>query len=367
MVPLSVVKKTVMKTDLKELAFFQVKVRTQDLVFFCRQFSVMLGAGIDIGGALGILADQVPNPTLQKKTQEIYQEIQKGSSLSEAMASHKEFPPLLINMIRSGEVSGIMDQVMEKMAQHYEKQVNFKVKLKKALTYPAIVLLTIGFIIPILMIYVVPSFVEIFDDAEIALPLATQIIIGLSEWMQGNLAMILLGLIFLISGLIGFVKSEKGKGFFDQTLLSLPLLGDLNKKTTAALFSETLALLLTAGVPIFQSLEIVKEVLPNTLAKKEMSKTLAGVREGRTISSSLESSKIYPPMMVSMLRIGEETGTLGHMLDKIAHYYNLEVETQVEQITVLIEPILMFIIAFIVGGIMIAVILPTFTLATELM
>ena len=367
MVPLSVTKKTAMTTDLKDLPFFQPKIKTQDIVFFCKQFGVMIEAGISIGGALQILGEQAPNPTLQKKVRQIDKDVQKGSNLSDAMAQHKEFPDLLINMIRSGEASGIMDQVMDKMAAHYEKQMNLKRTLKKALTYPILVLVTISIVIPVLMIFVVPGFVSIFEDTEIALPMATQVVIAISEWMQRNWAMMGIGLGLVTIGLMLFKKSKQGKAVFDQAALSMPLIGDLNKKTITALFSETLALLVTAGVPVFQSLEIVREVLSNTVARAEMETTLKGVREGRTVSKSLEISKIYPAMMVSMLRIGEETGALDEMLIKTAHYYNAEVETSVEQLTVLIEPILMVIIAFLVGGIMIAVILPTFTLATELM
>ncbi|HHX62089.1 MAG TPA: type II secretion system F family protein [Epulopiscium sp.] len=367
MVPLSVAKKTAMTTDLKDIPLFQPKIKTQDIAFLCKQFAVMIEAGISIGGALQILGEQAQNRTLQKKIQQINKDVQKGSNLSDAMARHKEFPDLLINMIKSGEASGFLNQVMKKMAIHYEKQMNLKRLLKKAMTYPILVLITVSIVIPVLMVFVIPGFVEIFQDTEIPLPMATQIIILISEWMQVNWAMMLMGMAFIIIGLIFFKQSARGKIFFNKMFLWIPIVGSLNKKTITALFSETLALLVTAGVPVFQSLEIVKDVLSNSVVKAEMEITLKDVREGRTISSSLEMSKIYPSMMISMLRIGEETGALDEMLGKTAEYYNLEVETAIEQLTVLIEPILMFIIAFLVGGIMIAVILPTFTLATEIM
>jgi len=367
LVPLSVTKKTALTSDLNDLALFRPRVKTQDIVFFCKQFGVMLGAGISIGGALNILGEQAPNPTLRKKIREIDQDVQKGSNLSEAMAKHPEFPDLLISMLKSAEASGIMDQVMEKMAIHYEKQLNLNRALKKALTYPALVLITIAIVIPILMVFVVPGFVDIFQDSGVQLPLATRMVIAISEWTQHNWYLLLLGGIALVIGTILFRKSKQGKMFFDKIALSMPLIGNLNKKTITAIFSETLSLLVTSGVPVFQSLEIVSEVLQNSVATAEMEENLKRVREGSTISSSLENSKIYPPMMISMLRIGEETGALDEMLKKTADYYNAEVEITVEQLTIMIEPILMFVIAFVVGGIMMAVILPTFTMATELM
>lgn len=367
MVPLKVQKKTAMTTDIKEIEFFQPKIKLEDISFFCKQFAVMIEAGISIGGALNILGEQATNPTLQKRIRAIDQDVQKGSNLSDAMAKHKEFPDLLVSMVRSGEASGVLDQVMERMAVHYDKQMKIKSSLKKALTYPILVLATIAIVIPVLMIFVVPGFVDIFDDSDIDLPMATQIVIAMSNWMQDHWLILIGGLILIILGLIAFGKTEKGKEFFHKLALSAPLIGDLNKKTLTALFSQTLALLVTAGVPVFQSLEIVKDVLTNVVAKEEMETTLKDVREGNTISKSLESSQIYPSMMVSMLRIGEETGALDEMLGRTADYYDDEVQTAIDQLTVLIEPILMLVIAFLVGGIMIAVILPTFTLATEMM
>lgn len=367
MVPLSVTKKTTLNTDLKDIPFFQPRITTKDIVFFCKQFGVMLEAGISIGGALHILGEQTQNYTLKKKIIEIDKDVQQGSNLSDAMAKHSEFPNLLISMIQSGEASGIMDKVMDKMATHFEKQMNLNRTVKKALTYPLLVLLSIAIVIPILMIFVVPGFVEIFNDSEIELPTATKIVIGLSQWMQEKWYLLVIGVVLIIVGLVVFKKTEQGKFIFDKIGLSFPLIGDLNKKAITALFSETLALLVTSGVPVFQSLGIVSRVVQNSVAVAEMEGILTNVREGNTISQSLQSSIIYPPMMISMLRIGEETGALDEMLVKTADYYNAEVEATVEQLTVLIEPILIFLIAFIVGGIMMAVILPTFTLATEFM
>lgn len=356
-----------MTSDLKDLSLFQPTIKTQDIAFFCAQLAIMIEAGIDIGSGLQIIGEQSSNTTLQKKIGQIHEDVQKGKNLSDALGKHKEFPGLLISMVRSGEASGALDQIMKKMAAHYDKQEKIKNKLKKALTYPILVLGTIAIVIPILMIFVVPGFVGIFEDTDIPLPLATQIIIAMSEWIRINWAIIPGVMVFVVTGLILFKKTKKGEAFFDELALAIPLIGDLNKKVIAALFSQTFALLITAGVPVFQSLEIVREVLSNSIAKKEMELTLKRVSEGSTIWTSLGESKIYPPMMLSMLRIGEETGALDKMLEKTADYYNTEVETTVEQLTVLVEPVLMFIIAFLVGGIMIAVILPTFTLATEMM
>lgn len=366
MVPLEVSRKTAMTTDLKELSVFQQKIKTKDLVFFCKQFGLMLRAGISIGGVLNILGQQSENISLKKIVQEINKEVQKGSNLSEAMAKHEEFPDILINMIKSGETTGNMDGVMENMSIYFEKRVGFNRTIKKAMTYPLMVVGVIIIVIFILMIWVIPGFVDIFDDTGVQLPLATRFVIVLSDWIVSKWYILVAGIFVIAGGILTVKKTNKGKKFLDQMTLTMPGVSNLTKKSITALFSDTLSLLVTSGVPIFQSLEIVRQVLQNTFAKEEIDKILASVREGNTISSSLIGSKIYPPMMISMLKIGEETGALDEMLLETSAYYNSEVAVAVEQLTTMIEPILIIIIAIVVGGIMVAVMLPTFTLATEL-
>ncbi len=367
MVPIKVDKKTALTSDVADFALFRPKIKTKDIVFFCKQFGVMLGAGISIGGALNILGQQAENRTLQKIVQDIDKDVQKGSNLSDAMSKHSEFPGLLINMVRSGEATGNMDAVMEKMSIHFEKQMALKRTIKKAVTYPIMVLITIAIVIPILMIFVIPGFVEMFADTGVQLPLPTRIVMAVSDWMVAKWYIILGGTVGGVVGIILLNRTKQGKRFFDKMALTLPLVSNLNKKTITALFSDTLSLLVTSGVPVFQSLEIVRQVIQNTIAKEDMDTTLSHVREGNTISNSLLGSKIFPPMMISMLKIGEETGALDEMLTKTSEYYNTEVEVAVEQMTVMIEPILIVFIAVVVGGIMMAVMLPTFTMATEMM
>lgn len=367
MVPIKVDKKTALTSDVADFALFRPKIKTKDIVFFCKQFGVMLGAGISIGGALNILGQQAENRTLQKIVQDIDKDVQKGSNLSDAMSKHSEFPGLLINMVRSGEATGNMDAVMEKMSIHFEKQMALKRTIKKAVTYPIMVLITIAIVIPILMIFVIPGFVEMFADTGVQLPLPTRIVMAVSDWMVAKWYIILGGTVGGVVGIILLNRTKQGKRFFDKMALTLPLVSNLNKKTITALFSDTLSLLVTSGVPVFQSLDIVRQVIQNTIAKEDMDTTLSHVREGNTISNSLLGSKIFPPMMISMLKIGEETGALDEMLTKTSEYYNTEVEVAVEQMTVMIEPILIVFIAVVVGGIMMAVMLPTFTMATEMM
>lgn len=367
LIPLSVAKKTAMTRDLKELTLFRKQVTLNDLVFFCKQFGVMLGAGISIGGALDILGKQSENPSMQAITRELGKDVQQGSNLSDAMDKHKEFPSLLINMVRSGEAAGNMDEIMHKMADHLEKQMELRRTVKKAMTYPALVVLTLVIVIPILMMFVIPGFVDIFEDTGVELPLATRIVMGVSDWMVAYWYVV----IGIIAGTLVvahlFKKTEAGKKIIDSLALKIPLMANLKKKAITALFSDTLALLMTSGVPVFQSLEIVRQVVGNSVAKEEMKQTLTGVREGNTISSSLEGSVIYPPMMISMLKIGEETGALDEMLFKTSDYYNKEVEVAVDQLITFIEPLLIAIIAVVVGGIMMAVMLPTFSIATDVM
>jgi len=367
LVPISVKKKTAMTTDLSEFALFRPRIKTKDIVFFCKQFGVMLEAGISIGGALNILGQQSENLTLQKVVREIDKDVQQGSNLSDAMAKHEDFPDLLISMVKSGEATGNMDDVMNKMSDHYEKQMELRRTIKKAMTYPILVMITIAIVIPILMIFVIPGFVEMFDDTGIDLPLATRVVMAVSDWMVAYWYVLIGIIVAIVVGIRLTKKTYPGKKFFDTLAFKLPLVAKLSKMSTTALFSDTLSLLVTSGVPVFQSLEIVRQVLQNTVAKEEMDDILKGVREGNTISSSLVGSTIYPPMMISMLKIGEETGALDEMLLKTSDYYNKEVEVAVDQLTTMIEPFLIAVIAIVVGGIMMAVIMPTFTMATELM
>lgn len=367
MVPLKVAKKTALTSDVSDMALFKRRVKTRDIVFFCKQFGVMLGAGISIGGALNILGQQSENPTLQKVVQEIDKDVQKGSNLSDAMAKHRDFPGLLINMVRSGEATGNMDAVMGKMATHFEKQLELQRTVKKAMTYPIMVMVTIVAVIFILMIWVIPGFVDIFNDTGVQMPLATRMVIGVSDWMRARWYILFGAIAAMIAGFIMAKKTDQGKRFFDNMAISMPGFSNLKKKSLTALFSDTLSLLVTSGVPVFQSLEIVRQVLDNTIAKEEMDHILTSVREGNTISNALLGSRIYPPMMISMLKIGEETGALDEMLLETSEYYNAEVEVAVDQLTTMIEPIMIAFIAVVVGGIMMAVLLPTFTLATELM
>ena len=229
------------------------------------------------------------------------------------------------------------------------------------------VMTTMAALIPVLMVKVLPAFVAMFEDSGIQLPLPTRMVMGFSDWMIDYLYILMIISLGIWVGLYLAYKSQAGRRVFDLMALKMPGLSVLNKKSLTALFSDTLALLITSGVPVFQSLEILKEVLGNTIAKEEMDHTLNQVRQGNTISSTLVDSKIYPKMMVSMIRIGEETGALDEMLIKTSQYYKKEVDAAIGQVTLFIEPILILFIALVIGGIMLAVLLPTFTMATELM
>ncbi len=367
MVPIAVKKKTFVRTKMGELWPFQPKIKTQDMMFLCKQLGVMLGAGISIATALELLAGQTLNLSLRKKIYLLLQEVQKGSLVSDAMTKHGGFPKLLTNMMHSGELSGNMDKVMKNMAAHYDQQVKLRQTLSQALTYPLLVLATAIGVIPVLMIFVVPGFIDIFRDTGIALPQATQIMISFSQWIKEKWQLMIVVLLMLVLGLMIFKKSKKGTLFFDSLIFKIPIVGEIYKKMITGLFAQTLSLLVTSGIPLFQSLEIVGQVLGNTVAKAEIRVILEKIRAGSTISQALKISKIYPPMLISMIHIGEESGALDDMLGEIADFYNLQVDAEIKQAALFIEPLLISVIAFVVGGMMMAVMLPTFTLATEFM
>lgn len=365
--PIAIRKKTVFNSDIGEIGFFKKAVKMTDITFFCKQFAAMIQAGISIGRSLEICEKQTSNKTLRKHIFNIHEEVNRGKTLSEACKEQKVFPDILVSMIECGEVSGNLDVVLNQVVDHFDIQLGTLRKLKKALTYPALVLSVVVVVVIIMMIRVIPAFVGMFAEVGVELPGPTKVVIAVSNFFVARGSVLLVLTLLAGIGLANIKKIQSTKRIADGLALKAPLFGELNKKTLTALFANTMSMLVASGLPMLQALETVKNVLNNSIAEEEIDQAIDALRYGNTLFEALKGSQIYPPIMYSMISVGEETGSLDEMLRKIGHYFNEEVQTTVDSLMLLIEPMLTIFIAFIVGGIMLAIILPTFTMAMEMM
>lgn len=365
--PIFIRKKNAMNSDLSEIGIFKKPIKMIDITFFCKQFAAMIQAGISVGRALEICGEQTTHKTFKKHIMNIHEEINRGRTLTEATRDEKIFPDLLVSMIECGEASGNLDVVLNQVVEHFDTQLGTSRKLKKALTYPMLVLVVVAVVVVIMMIKVIPNFVTMFEDIDVELPLATRMVMAVSDFFVTQWP-----IVFVITGLLAVIgfnikKIPRGKRALDSLSLKLPLFGQLNKKALSALFAKTLSMLVASGLPMLQAMDILKRVMNNVVAEEELDKAIESLKHGNTLYDSLRGSQIYPVIMFSMISVGEETGKLDEMLVKIGNYFNEEVQTTIDSLMVLIEPVMTIFIAVIVGGIMMAVILPTFTAASAMM
>lgn len=342
---------------------FRKKVKLKDLTVFSRQFATMINSGVSITRALAILAEQTDNPTLAEVIRQLRKDVEAGLSLSEALAKHdKIFPPIFVNMTRAGEAGGVLDEVLLRLAEHFEKDAAIRGRVKSALTYPVAVLVFSLLIATAMIVFVVPTFMNMFESLGGNLPAATQMLVNLSNFVRGRWYIIIgtiVGIIYLYKFLN---KTEKGKFFFDSIKLKLPIFGMLIKKMSLSKFSRTFSTLVASGVPILQAMDIVADTAGNEVVAKAIREARSSIKEGESISKPLSKSPVFPPMVVQMISIGEETGALDTMLKKIADFYDEEVSAMVESLTSLLEPILMIFLGILIGGIVIALYLPMFSI-----
>lgn len=339
------------------------KVKVKDLAVFCRQFHTMLESGVTIISCLDILKQQTENKKLKKEIGKIFDEVQKGLTLSASMKKHDEvFPELLINMVEAGEVSGNLDEIMERMAIHYEKENKISNKVKTAMVYPVILSIISIFVVIFLLTVVMPSFISMFEGTGVPLPLPTRILLNISNGIKR-----VWYLLILLTGLLLFIlnkikKTDKGKLLFDNIKLRLPIVKDATNKIVTSRFTRTLSTLLGSGVSLIQSLEIVSKVVGNKVVENGILMAKDEIRKGIDLAEPLRKINIFPPMMISMVKIGEESGSLEEILDKTADFYDEELESALAKLTSALEPIMIIIMAIIIGAIVIAMILPMFDL-----
>ncbi|MEI6149834.1 MAG: type II secretion system F family protein [bacterium] len=350
-------------------ALFQGRIKTKLLMVFTRQLATLVEAGLPLLRGLHVLQRQEKNPQLHTAVIGMAESVESGSTFAEALAQYpKVFSLFYINMVKAGEASGALNTVLTRLAEFMEKSQKIRNKVRGAMVYPIVVMVMAMVILGVLMVFVIPKFKEIFDDLlqGKALPALTQLVIGASDLVAKN------GL-YLLAGIIGVVilfrmwgKTERGRRSLDVMKLKAPIFGQLVRKTAIANFTRTLGTLMTGGVPILQALNIVKEVTNNAVLAKAIAQVHDSVKEGETIVSPLEASGVFPAMVVSMIQVGEETGALPEMLMKVAENYDDEVDTAVEALTSIIEPIMIIFLAVVVGTIVIAMFLPLVTIIGSL-
>lgn len=343
------------------------RVTTKDLAVFCRQFYTMLDAGVSIVNCLDILSTELPNRKLRTILTSIGEDVKKGELLSVSMARHKKyFPQLLIKMIESGEVSGNIDEMMLRMSTHFEKENKTNNKVKSAMIYPAVLSVVSIAAIIFIMTFVVPTFVEIFEQEGITLPVITRITIGISKFLSSNIILITIVLIAIIIAFNSYKKTPNGVRAVGKLKLRLPVIGVLNNKIMVSRFTRTLSTLTTAGVSLIHSLPIVAGVVDNNIAEEAILKIRERVVRGDNLSSVIKEDDLFPNMLSSMVKIGEESGSLDNILNKTADFYEDEVEQAIQRATALIEPILIIFMGVTIGIIIVSVMLPMFDMYSQL-
>lgn len=337
------------------------KVKGRVLSQMTRQLATLIGAGLPLLRGLNVLKKQERNPVLNRTLGSLIESIESGSTFSEALAQHpKIFTKLYVNMVKAGEVGGVLEVVLARLAEFQEKAEKIKSKVKAAMVYPAIVLTMAFVMLFVLMLVIVPKFESIFADLlpGQSLPWLTQVVSGVSKFMVNNILLVLGGIVGFFVMIKLILKTDKGRFVWDALKLKMPIFGDLFRKVAVSRFSRTLGTLVSSGVPILQALNIVKETAGNAIVARAVKHVHDSVKEGESIAAPLEQSRVFPPMVISMIDVGEETGELSDMLIKIADTYDEEVDTAVGALTSTLEPILLVFLAAIVGTIVISLFMP---------
>lgn len=341
-------------------------VSSKDIAVFCRQFATMIDAGLSLIATLNILIEQTYNPKLKAALKDIYQKVQQGETLTSSMRNNEAiFPNIMINMIEAGEFGGVLDEVLERLAIHFEKEHKMNEKVKSAMTYPAVVMGMAVLAVIFILTFVLPTFMQLFETMKAELPLPTRILLAISGFLQVYWPFLLVLILGVLAGGSQLYKNQKYRIVFDRLLLDIPVFGVLTQKIAIARFSRTLGTLLRGGVSIINALEVVKNTTGNMSMVKALTSAQASVREGLGLATPLGTSNVFTPMVIQMVAIGEESGELDHMLDKIADFYDSDVDDMVSRLSSLLEPILIAFLGVVIGAIILAVALPMFDVVTN--
>ena len=358
---LNEVKKGLGQLDI--MAPFQT-IKGKDLTVFSRQFSTMINAGLAMLRALTVLEEQTENPKLAKIIGEVRGDVEAGIALSDALEKHpKVFSRLYTSMVRAGEIGGVLDEVLNRLAEQLEKDDNIRRIIKSAMVYPVLIAVFAIVVLFGMILFLIPVFAKMFADMGGKLPLLTRIMMSASDITRGYWYIVFPALIGLFIGVRKLKATDKGTAFWDRVKLHLPMgIGEITRKMAVARFSRTLGTLVASGVPILQAIEITGRSAGNVVIERAMIGVGAAVKEGETISGPLAKAKVFPEMVVQMLSVGEETGSLDHMLNKVADFYEAEVDASVKSLTSILEPIMMIGVGAIVGTVVISMYLPIFNI-----
>ena len=336
-------------------------ISNRDIVIFTRQFATMINSGLPLVQSLDILAEQSENQSLRKVIQEVLYDVESGHTLADAMGSHpKVFTELYVNMVAAGEAGGILDTILLRLATFLEKNDALVRKIKGAMIYPSVIFTVAGLAVVILLIFVIPTFQNMFEAAGIPLPFMTQVVINMSAFLQAFWWACGIGAIAIFVIIRQVYATEGGELFIDRILLNLPILGDLQRKAAVSRFTRTLGTLVSSGVSILEGLEITAKTAGNRVIHDAIMNSRTSIAGGETIARPLKESGVFPPMVVQMINVGEQTGGLDEMLNKIADFYDEEVDAAVEALLAAMEPIMIVVLGVVVGGMIVAMYLPIF-------
>jgi len=351
----------------ENVSWLQPKVKERDIILFARQFSTMIDAGLPIIQCLEILFTQQGNKTFKRMIKEIKEQVEGGATLAEALKRFpKQFDALFVNMIAAGEAGGILDAILRRLAAYMEKTAKLKAQVKGAMTYPIVTLIIAIAVLGIILVFVIPVFEEMFADFGGELPLPTQIVVTASEIVKSKIIYIIIGMVILGFTLRKFYATEKGQDMADDLILKFPVFGTLLRKVAVAKFTRTMGTMLASGVAILEALDIVAKTAGNRTVEKAIYDVRSGIAEGRTMADPLAESGVFPAMVCQMISVGESTGALDAMLEKIADFYDEEVDQAVDNLTSLIEPFMLVFLGATIGGLVVAMYLPIFKMAGAL-
>jgi type IV pilus assembly protein PilC len=352
------------KDLLQNISFLQPRVKDKDVILFARQFSTMIDAGLPIIQCLDILHSQQNNVTFKTMLKQVKESVEGGATLAEALKKFpKQFDDLFVNMIAAGEAGGILDAILRRLAAYMEKAARLKSRVKGAMTYPLVTLGIAVIVLAVILIFVIPVFEEMFSDFGSELPAPTQLVVAMSDMVKSKILYIIGAFILFMIALKKYYATEKGRDSVDALLLKLPVFGILLRKVAVTKFTRTMGTMLSSGVAILEALDIVAKTAGNRTVEKAIYNVRSGITEGRTMADPLKESGVFPTMVCQMIAVGESTGALDAMLEKIADFYDEEVDQAVENMTALIEPFMLVFLGVTIGGLVVAMYLPIFKMA----
>ncbi len=357
------IKKGALNEIIDKINIFKARVKAKDLVIFSRQLSTLVSAGIPIVQGLTILAEQMENPAFKKIIMAVREDIESGLSITETLSRHPNaFNELYVNMVRAGEAGGVLDVILERLSNYLESAEQLRRKIKGAMIYPAVISFVCSAVTIFLLTVVIPAFKEIFSSFGGDLPLLTQILINVSEFLKKYILVFIVAGVAVLIGIRQYYVTQSGRMKIDSLLLKLPVFGNLLRKVAIAKFSRTFGTLVKSGVPILQALDTVSKTTGNVVIENVILATRNSIREGERIAPPLKKSNAFPPMVIQMISVGEETGNLDTMLTKIADFYDREVDAAVAGLTALVEPVIIVVMGILIGAIIIAMFLSMFEL-----